>query len=50
MEKSNNLGFSRLALHAHMLEIEISEGKSERFIAPLLQCFEEAAEKIAETE
>lgn len=48
MEKSNNLGFTRLALHAHILEIEIQEGQLERFIAPVPQAFEEAAEKLVE--
>ncbi|MFM2381436.1 MAG: ribosomal large subunit pseudouridine synthase rRNA synthase [Candidatus Parcubacteria bacterium] len=50
MEKSGNLDFNRLALHAHSLELDITEGQSERFIAPLPSSFEEAAEKIAEIE
>lgn len=45
---SNNLGFERLALHAHVLELEVRPGEVERFIAPLPQSFEEAAENIAE--
>ena len=48
MPKSNNLSFTRLALHAHVLELEIKEGEKQRFIAPLPQAFEEAAEKIIE--
>jgi 23S rRNA pseudouridine1911/1915/1917 synthase len=48
MPKSNNLGFTRLALHAHVLELDIKEGEKQRFIAPLPQAFEEAAEKIVE--
>ncbi|MFM2415139.1 MAG: ribosomal large subunit pseudouridine synthase rRNA synthase [Candidatus Parcubacteria bacterium] len=48
MEKSNNLDFARLALHAHQLEIEIKPGYVERFIAPLPQIFEEAAERLGE--
>jgi 23S rRNA pseudouridine1911/1915/1917 synthase len=48
MERSCSLDFTRLALHAHSLELEIAEGQSERFIAPLPQSFEEAAEKMVE--
>lgn len=47
MAKSNNLGFDRLALHAHSLELVLPGGESERFIAPLPFSFEEAAERIA---
>lgn len=46
--KSNNLELKRLALHAHVLEIELPQGTVERFIAPVPQDFEEAAERIAE--
>ena len=45
--KSNNLGMTRLALHAHMLELALPNGQTERFIAPVPQSFEEAAERIA---
>lgn len=48
MERSNNLGLSRLALHAHVLEFMLPGGDKERFVAPLPQEFEEAAERIAE--
>lgn len=48
MEGSNNLGFNRLALHAHVLELQIREGENQRFIAPLPQSFEEASEHIAD--
>jgi len=48
IEGSNNLGLTRMALHAHVLEIELPHGEIERFIAPLPQAFEEAAERIAE--
>ncbi len=48
MSRSNNLQFNRLALHAHALEIELQEGGLQRFIAPLPQAFEEAAERIAD--
>ena len=44
----HNLGFTRLALHAHTLELTLPNGSRERFIAPLPQSFEEAAERIAE--
>lgn len=47
MPKSNNLGMKRLALHAHMLELALPNGQTERFIAPVPQSFEEAAERIA---
>lgn len=48
MARSNNLGFTRLALHAHVLELELPSGARERFIAPVPQVFEEAAERIAD--
>jgi 23S rRNA pseudouridine1911/1915/1917 synthase len=48
ISKSSNLGLSRLALHAHILEIDVPGGGRERFIAPVPQEFEEAAERIAE--
>lgn len=46
--RSNNLGLDRLALHAHVLELTLPGGESERFVAPVPQVFEEAAERIAE--
>jgi 23S rRNA pseudouridine1911/1915/1917 synthase len=46
--KSNNLDLPRLALHAYILEIELPKGETERFIAPVPQDFEAAAERIAE--
>lgn len=48
MSQSNNLGFDRLALHAHIIEVILYKGQMERFIAPVPQMFEEAAERIAE--
>lgn len=48
LEKSNNLALDRLALHAHILEIVLPSGSEERFIAPVPQEFELAAERIAE--
>ncbi len=48
IDKSNNLELTRLALHAHILEIELPNGETKRFIAPVPQDFEEAAERIAE--
>lgn len=46
--RSNHLGMDRLALHAHILEFDLPSGQRERFIAPVPQSFEEAAERIAE--
>lgn len=48
IDKSNNLGLGRMALHAHVLELILPNGSKERFIAPVPQEFEEAAEHIAE--
>jgi 23S rRNA pseudouridine1911/1915/1917 synthase len=46
--KSNNLALKRMALHAHILELTLLSGQTERFIAPVPQVFEEAAERIVE--
>jgi 23S rRNA pseudouridine1911/1915/1917 synthase len=46
--RSTNLGLDRLALHAHVLELALPQGEVERFVAPVPQLFEEAAERIAE--
>ena len=46
--QSNNLGLDRLALHAHVLEIELLTGQTERFIAPVPHEFEVAADRLAE--
>lgn len=46
--QSNNLGLTRLALHAHILEIVLPNGQLERFIAPVPHEFELAAERISE--
>jgi 23S rRNA pseudouridine1911/1915/1917 synthase len=43
---SNNLATDRLMLHAHLLELAIPSGTTERFIAPLPNIFELAAERI----
>jgi 23S rRNA pseudouridine1911/1915/1917 synthase len=48
IESSNNLGLNRLALHAHVLEIDVPGASRERFIAPVPPEFELAAERIAE--
>ncbi len=48
IETSNNLELTRLALHAHVLEIILPHGQIERFIAPLPLEFEQAAERIAD--
>ncbi len=47
-QRTNNdsLGFERLALHAHKLEITLPNGELERFIAVMPQVFEEAAERM----
>ncbi len=47
VDSSCNLGFARLALHAHRLEINLPSGKEGRFIAPLPDIFESAADSIA---
>lgn len=47
-DRSNHLEMDRLALHAHILEFDLPGGQRERFIAPVPQSFEEAAERIAE--
>jgi 23S rRNA pseudouridine1911/1915/1917 synthase len=48
IDKSNNLELDRLALHAHILELVLPNGQTERFIAPVPLVMEEAAERIAE--
>lgn len=48
MKSSSNLGFTRLALHAHALELELPDGVKQRFVAPLPTAFEEAAARIAD--
>lgn len=45
-ERSNSLGLARLALHAHILEIVLPDGQEQRFIAPLPQEFEQAADHL----
>lgn len=45
--KSDNLGFMRLALHAYKLEIELPNGETKGFIAPLSEEFEKAEVTIA---
>jgi len=47
-EVSNHLAMDRMALHAHILELTLPSGIKERFIAPVPQEFEDAAERIAE--
>ncbi|MCB9812442.1 RluA family pseudouridine synthase [Candidatus Nomurabacteria bacterium] len=48
IERSNNLGLERLALHAHVLELALRSGETHRFIAPVPLAFEQAADRIAE--
>lgn len=45
---SHNLGLTRMALHAHVLELTLPDGSRERFIAPVPSELERAAERIAE--
>jgi len=47
-ERSNHLDLDRMALHAHILELALPGGETERFIAPVPQAIEEAAERIAQ--
>jgi len=47
-EVSNNLELERLALHAHILNLELPSGEEQRFIAPVPLSFEEAADRIVE--
>jgi 23S rRNA pseudouridine1911/1915/1917 synthase len=47
-ESSHNLGLTRMALHAHILEVTLPDGTLERFIAPVPRELEAAAERIAE--
>lgn len=49
-ESSNNLGLSRLALHAHELEIVLPDGEQKRFVAPLPQELLDAGDLLAPTE
>jgi 23S rRNA pseudouridine1911/1915/1917 synthase len=48
IEKSCNLDTDRLMLHAHILELVLPNGTTERFISSLPPEFEFAAERIAE--
>lgn len=45
--ESNNLGFSRLALHAHTLTLTLSDGESMTFTAPIPEPFTSASSYIA---
>lgn len=44
--EQDNLGFDHLALHAHYLELILPDGEEQRFIAPLPDMFEMAAERL----
>ena len=46
VETSNNLGLTRLALHAHILELTLPDGELKRFIAPVPAEFEQAADHL----
>ena len=50
IEKSNNLGLNRMALHAYVLELTLPNGQNERFIAPVPAAFEAAAERLVDEE
>lgn len=50
VEDSNNLGLSRLALHAHELEILLPNGERQRFIAPIPQELIEAGDRLESSE
>lgn len=46
VEKSNNLGLKRLALHAHVLELALPGAETQRFIAPIPPEIEQAVDLI----
>lgn len=46
--RSNNLGLTRLALHAHKLRLELPGGSAGAFLAPVPSELEQAVERIAE--
>lgn len=48
LEQSNNLGLSRLALHAHILELTVPDGETERFVAPMPPELEQAVDLLHE--
>lgn len=50
LAQSSNLEFTRMALHAHTLEIALPSGEEGRFLAPLPTEFERAADQLAESE
>lgn len=47
LTQSSNLGFDTLALHAHILAIDLPHQSKMRLIAPVPQAFHEAADSIA---
>lgn len=47
IDRSSNLGFDRLALHAHTLTLTLPAGATQTFTAPLPSSFAQAAEHIA---
>lgn len=48
MARSCNLDMDRMALHAHILELQLPSGVQQRFIAPLPLSFDQAAERLIE--
>lgn len=47
-QESNNLGLTRMALHAYTLELLLPNGKLRRFMAPIPVVLEQAAKYIAD--
>ncbi|MAZ29760.1 RNA pseudouridine synthase [bacterium] len=47
-EQSNNLGLTRLALHAHVLELTLPSGEEQRFVAPVPPELEQAVDELHE--
>lgn len=45
---SSNLGLERLALHAHILELDLPKGEAKRFVAPMSEELIEAIDKMTE--
>ena len=47
LEQSHNLDFTRLALHAYVLDVEDLQGEQQHFVAPVPPAFDIAADYIA---
>ena len=46
LETSSNLDLNRLALHAHILELILPNGEDQRFVAPIPEVFDIAADSL----